>query len=219
MTKKSRKRQAISSLDELDEIQIIEYEITTEPILDQQYRKLPRSVQDAFEQLHHTVQSQPRKVIPELLEWIEKYPNIPLLYNYLSVAYSMTGRHKEMEATILENYRRNPDYLFARLNYAELFLRQGDYERVAEILEHKFDLKLLYPERNRFHLTEVSGFMGLVGLYFVGIGKRSVAVKYLKILEQIAPNDPMTQRLRQKLRAGSWRRWLRKFIRRLQRMI
>ncbi|MBN1935009.1 MAG: hypothetical protein JW934_10110 [Anaerolineae bacterium] len=68
----------------------------------------------------------------------------------------------------MENYRRNPDYLFARLNYAELFLRRGDYERVAEILEHKFDLKLLYPRRNRFHVSEVSNFIGLVGLYWPG---------------------------------------------------
>jgi tetratricopeptide (TPR) repeat protein len=202
----SRKQGRVQSLlpveGEFKAVYITEYEITSEPIQDRFYKRLSRSVKDAFERLHYESQSQPRKAIPELLEWIEKYPQLPMLYNYLSVAYSMAGQYDKMEAVVLENYRRNPDYLFARLNYAEICLKKGDYQRVAEILEHKFDLKLLYPKRRRFHISEVVNFMGLVGVYFIEIGARETAKKYYDMLDQLAPDHPMTKRLRRKLSPG-----------------
>ena len=206
-----KRRRASSPLpveDELKAVYITEYEITTSPIQDRAYKRLPGSVKDAIERLHYESQVQPRKAIPELLEWIEKYPQIPLLYNYLSVAYSAAGQREKAEAVILENYRRNPDYLFARLNYAELCLDKGDYERVAEILEHKFDLKLLYPQRRRFHISEAVNFMGLVGVYLVAIGEGEAAKKYYDMLMQIAPDHPMTKRLRRKLFPGLLQRLL-----------
>ena len=207
MSKKRRRaRRPLPVEDESKAVYITEYEITTEPIQDRFYKRLPGRVKDAFDRLHYECQSQPRKAIPELLEWIEKYPQLPMLYNYLSVAYSMAGQREKAEAMILENYRRNPDYLFARLNYAELCLEKGDYEQVADILEHKIDLKLLYPNRKRFHISEVVNFMGLVGVYFVEIGEGETAKKYYDILEQIAPDYPMTTRLRRKLFPGPLQR-------------
>jgi len=141
-------------------------------------------------------------------EWIEKYPNVPQFYNYLSVAYSLSGQRKKAEEMIRENYRRNPTYLFARLNYAELCLGQRDYEQVEKIFDHKFDLKALYPKRKRFHISEVAGFMGIVGIYFVETGEREAAETNYDILMQIAPDYPVTKVLRRKLHPGFFRRLL-----------
>ena len=173
-------------------VYVTEYEITFSPIQDRHYRRLPRRVKDAIERLHDEAQRRPHKAIPELLEWIEKYPNIPMLYNYLSVAYSLAGQREKSEAVSQENYRRNPDYLFARLNYAEVCLAKGEYEKIGEIFEHKYDLKLLYPKRKRFHISEVANFMGLIGVYFFETGEREAAEKYYEILQQIAPGYPST---------------------------
>jgi hypothetical protein len=95
-----------------------EYEITTEPIEEPRYKRLPPEVKAAFERLHNRTLTKPRHAIPELLQWRERYPDLPMLSNYLSIAYSHTGAHEQVEQTILENYQRNPDYLFARLKYA-----------------------------------------------------------------------------------------------------
>lgn len=191
-------------------VYVTEYEITSSPIQDRRYRRLPRRVKDAIERLHDEAQRRPHKAIPELLEWIEKYPNIPMLYNYLSVAYSLAGQREKSEAVSQENYRRNPDYLFARLNYAEVCLAKGEYEKIGEIFEHKYDLKLLYPRRKRFHISEVANFMGLIGVYFFETGEREAAEKYCEILQQIAPGYPMTKRLRRKLFPNLLQRlWLR----------
>ena len=167
--------------------------------MDRRYRQLPERVKVAFERLHDQAQTQPREAIPELLKWIEEYPDMPLLYNYLGAAYSNSDQLEKAEAMILENYRRNPDYLFARLNYAELCLVRRDYDKVEEIFESKYDLKALYPERTRFHISEVASFMGVVGLYFLEIGKRENAEKYYEILQEIAPDYPVVDKLRARL--------------------
>ena len=209
MAKKKRKgKRRSQSQTRSDHIRVIDYEITTEAITDARYRRLPRPVRDAIERLHYESQTRPRKAIPELLDWIEQYPRVPILYNYLSVAYSATGQADKMRATVEENYRRNPDYLFARLNYAELCLADGDYEQVAKILDHKFDLKLLYPKRKRFHISEFANFAGLVGYYFFETGDRDMAATYYDVLKQFAPGYPMTKRLRRKLYPGPLRRLL-----------
>jgi tetratricopeptide (TPR) repeat protein len=189
-------------------VQLVEYEITSEPVLEPSYKRLPSSVKDAIDRLYYESQKHPRQAIPELVELIEKYPHVPVLYNYLSIAYSCSGQMEKAEKVIRENYQRNPDYLFARLNYAELYRAEGDYEKIAEILENKFDLKLLYPKRKQFHISEVANFMGLVGIYFFETGERKVAERYYSILEEIAPRFPMTKMLRQKLHPGFFRRIL-----------
>ncbi len=204
--KKRRAKPPLSLGGELNDIQLIEYEITSEPIYDRRYKRLPRHVKDALDRLYYEAQKQPHKAIPELLDLIEKYPNIPTLYNYLSTAYSGTGQHEKLEEIVRENYRRNPDYLFARINYAELYRVQGDYDKIAEIFEHKFDLKLLYPKRKKFHVSEVANFMGLIGIYFFETGERDVAEIYYDILKQVAPGYPMAKLLRRKLHPGLIRR-------------
>ena len=208
----SKRRQTTQSSrqsqDALRAVYVTTYEITSSPIQDRRYKQLPSHVKDAFDRLQHQAQRRPREAIPELLGWIKKYPHIPQLYNYLSIAYSAAGQRQKSKAVILENYRRNPDYLFARLNYAELCLAKGDHEKIAEIFDHKFDLALLYPKRKRFHVSEVANFMGIMGIYFLQIGERDTAEKYYDMLKQIAPDYPVARLLRRKLSPSRLRRLL-----------
>jgi tetratricopeptide (TPR) repeat protein len=202
MSRKKRTTKGKTSPVIRDGLLYIEYDITAEPMPDRQYRKLPRAVKDEFEKFHGLITTDPRKVIAEVPQWIKRYPKIPLLYNYLSSAYSLAGHQREAEETILENLKRNPDYLFARLNFAELCLARGDYAAVAETLEHKFDLKLLYPNRNRFHISEVVTFNYVVSRYWLGMGERAAAEKYYALLLQLAPDDPITRHLHSVLHPG-----------------
>lgn len=212
VSKKRRPSTRTAAPAKEDVLYVSEYEITSEPIEDKRYRKLPREVKEEFERLHALIQTDARKAIEELPGWIKRYPDLPILYNYLSVAYSQTGAYRQAERTILENLQRNPDYLFARLNYAEICLARRDYEGVAEILENKFDLKLLCPHRRRFHLSEFVGFMSVVGRYFVGIGEPDAAKKVYKVLRQVAPNDLATRQLRHELHPGLLQRITRRLL-------
>lgn len=206
----SKKRRAArprrSQKEKQAKIRLFSYEITWKPILDRRYRQLPDHVKDSLEELYDLIPTKPHKAIPRLLELVEKYPDIPVFYNYLSSAYSLAGENEKAEEAILDNYRRNPHYLFARLNYAELCLARDEYDKVAEILDHKFDLKMLYPKRERFHISEVTGFFGIVGRYFLGIGQHDAAEKVYEFLDEIAPDHPATRQLRIKLIPGFFER-------------
>jgi hypothetical protein len=57
-----------------------------------------------------------------------------MFFNWLSGAYSVLGDVHGVEETVRENYQRNPQYLFARVNYAELCLRDGDPDGAREAL-------------------------------------------------------------------------------------
>ena len=99
----------------------------------------------------------------------------------------------------LENYRRHPEYLFAKLIYAQLLLESGATEEFAEVFENKFDLSLLYPNRKVFHISEFVSFSGVIGLYYCEIGKLDSAEVIDKLLKKIVPNHPVTKTLEEKL--------------------
>lgn len=176
--------------------ELLSYEITTEPIEDRAYKRLPPRVKDQLETLHDMALSQPKKAVSEIKALIQKYPRIPVLYNYLSVAYSVIGNFKKRDAVILECCEKFPDYLFGRVNYAQICLERGEVEKVPEIFDNKLDLKLLYPQRTKFHISEYVNFAGIIGVYYAQIGELDAAKLYYDSLKQIAPWDRMTRMLK-----------------------
>jgi tetratricopeptide (TPR) repeat protein len=181
----------------------VEYEISDEPFKDEYIRKLPRHAQKKarrlMEDLYVLTMADPKNAIPELEKAMITYPNNPKLYNFLSKAYAAIGRTKKAKELIIENFRRNPDYLFARLNYAELLFNYGKYDKIPDVFDGKLELKTLYPNRNRFHTSEVAGFAGVIGAYFCMIGETTGAKVYYDLLQNIDPNHIFTKRLKKLL--------------------
>jgi len=188
---------------EQQELVITEYEVTDEPMENPYIKKLPHSVRKKIgkisEELYEMVFKQPEKAVISLKEAIEQYPDVPQFSNYLMLAYSKTGEWDKIEDLVTENYRKYPDYLFAKLNYAELCLRRKQIDQIPIIFDNKFDLKLLYPKRKKFHITEVTGFMGITGLYYCETGKMKSAELCYNILRQLDPQDERTRQLKRKL--------------------
>jgi hypothetical protein len=104
--------------------------------------------------------------------------------------------------TILETYRKFPDYLFAKVGYVELCLREDKLHEIPHILDNKYDLKLHYPERTKFHITEYTAFAGTVGFYFCRILRPELARKFCEVLKEVAPDDPQTRRIERALEAS-----------------
>ncbi len=168
-------------------LQIFQYSITDEPIPEPRYDRLPEDVKDRLDELMVDAQENPIRAIPELQKFKGKYPGVPSIYNYLAAAYSNAGDMKRAEAVIEENLAKHPDYLFAKLNYAQLCIAKEEYEKIPEIFDNKFELKMLCPEREKFHITEFATFFGIMGAYFFFTGKIDEARRYNKYLQEIAP--------------------------------
>lgn len=141
----------------------------------------------------------PDQMIPELIALMQTYPDIPVFYNYLSVAYAQIGKFEERNAVMMECYERFPDYLFGRINYAEICLENGEIDKIPEIFDGKFDLSLLYPQRSTFHISEYASFAGIIGVYCVLIGERTAAKLYYKTLRRMVPRHPATRKLKRLL--------------------
>src|SRR5215510_3571661 len=143
-----------------DALVYTEYDITDEPLDNRAIKRLPSQVQERIDDLYELAQHDPTQAIPELEQLIATYPHVPMFFNYLSIAYLAAGDQEPATALVREAYRRHPQSLFARVNYANLCLQQGESEKVPGIFDHAFDLKQLYPHRKRFHVSEFTGFAG-----------------------------------------------------------
>ena len=211
--KKHTNNKNFQLIDEDMTIHISNYKITYEPL---QNKKLPQEIKDKVAILLNKARKNPKKAIPELEELKKKYPQVPLIYNYLTVAYTKLGKTEKADEIIKQNIQKNPDYLFARLNYAETCLAKKKYDKVAEIFDWKFDLKMLYPKRKQFHISEIANFMGIIGIYFYEIGEQEAAKKHYEILQKIAPRYPMTKRLKRMLKPNILIRLLQRLINTLE---
>lgn len=172
------------------ELHVSSYEITYDPIINKK-GKLPRHVQGEINDLFELIHDHPQQAIPRLLKLKAAYPKIPIIYNYLLAAYSRLGDQKASRELALENYRNNPEYLFAKINYAQFCLYDGDIEKIPDIFEQKYDLKMLYPKRTKFHVTEFAGFTGVICAYYSLIGHQETAKLLYNSLLDIAPDSDM----------------------------
>jgi tetratricopeptide (TPR) repeat protein len=192
-----------------DALVYTEYDITDEPLDNRDIKRLPAQVQARIDALYELAQHEPTQAIPELERLVTTYPHISTFFNHLSIAYLAAGDQEQATALVREAYRRHPQYLFAKVNYANLCLQQGEIEKVPGIFDHAFDLKQLYPHRKRFHVSEFTGFAGVMCQYFCAIGELNTATLYYQMLTQVAPRHPMTKHAKRVLYPPFWVRWLR----------
>ena len=185
------------------------YDITDEPLDNRDIKRLPAQVQARIDELYALAQHDPTQAIPALERLVTTYPHIPTFLNHLSIAYLAAGDQEHATACVQEAYRRHPQYLFAKVNYANLCLQQGEIGKVPGIFDHAGDLQQLYPHRTRFHVSEFTGFAWVMCRYFCAIGERETAALYYQMLKHVAPRHPMTKHARRSLYPPFWVRWLR----------
>lgn len=187
--KKKRKRPKQQSGD----FKIFTCKVTGEPV-DTGWN-VPPELMEQLPGLHATAMSHPQKAADILEKLKGKYPHVPQVFNLLGLAYSQLGNKTKANEIAKENYLKNPDYLFAKINYAELFIHEKQFEKIPPIFDNKLDLQLLYPHRHVFHLSEVAAFYGFIGLYYVFTNDMELANSCYKILEKVYPEHPSTKRL------------------------
>lgn len=172
-------------------------EIVYGPLSQQGHSQLPPEIREALPKLHALVHDDPRAAVTELRSWIAREP-LPMFFNWLSVAYSALGDIRGVEEAVRENYQRNPQYLFARANYAELCLRDGDLHGAREALGG-LDIRALLGGRKRVHVSELTAYYYAVGLYHIKAGDLAAAENIYRILKDAAPDEPPTEELRRRL--------------------
>ena len=174
-----------------DRIKKFGYKITTDPQFQDEEFGIDKILQKQLEPLgRKALDKNNTGIIDELTALIVKYPGVPILKNYLMVAYNARGNYEKATEINHWTIAEHPDYLFARLNAANEFMNIGEFGKVPEILGEHFEIKELYPDRDVFHLSEITNFLKTVIRYFSLTGQFALAENRLDMLTQIAPVHP-----------------------------
>jgi len=173
--------------------------ITWKPLKYNYIKKLPESIQEEIAELFCLTLEKPGLAIPKLKILLFQYPQIPQLYNFLSTAYSLLGEYIKSMEYAEECCKVHPEYLFAKINYAEICLKYNQGDKVPEIFNYNLNLKRLYPGREVFHFTEFFYFTGVCGLYYCASGQRKLAEECYRVLNILSPSNSYTLRLRSAL--------------------
>ncbi len=187
--KKSEKRSLKKRKKNSTNPHISRYKIVFDAIEEDIY-PIPNAIQETLQNAYDQIHAKKAQQVIETLEALkEQYPGVPQIYNYLAVAYNSIGDKESLKQIVQDNYQAHPDYLFAQINYAQQCIKEDQFEKIPEIFDHKFDLKLLYPKRETFHVTEYMGLMGIVCVYFNHIGKKKEAKLVYDSLIEVDPDD------------------------------
>ena len=197
------------ALPHRDSITYLNYTITHEAMPGEAFELLPEAVKERNTVLHGLAQKQPDLAIPELEKLIEQYPDVPQFSNYLYTGYRQKGDQEKSHTILLESLEKFPDYLFAKLAYGEYLLTNEDTEGFAKLFDNKFDLKLLYPHRDVFHITEFVLFTALAGWYFCLTDKLEAARLLLQGLSSVESDHPATRLLEHQILMAAFRKMTR----------
>ena len=142
--------------------------------------------------LHGISLKKPGKALQKVKNAIEKYPNLPQLYNYLTVCYYGLDDEENAIETVKITMELFPDYLFGRVSYAEYLLSRGRYKEIPAIFNDKYDLKTLYPQRDVFHYSEVLAFFSIMAQYFYQCRDFERCRMFMKGMVELDPDDYRT---------------------------
>ncbi|TSC54077.1 MAG: hypothetical protein LiPW30_772 [Parcubacteria group bacterium LiPW_30] len=179
-------------------LHFMSYNITDEP-MDWGY---PAELKHDLAKLIDQIRTKPQEAIPKLLVLKDKYPDIPSIYNHIAFAYQGIGDKKNAEFWTRENYRIHPNYLFARINLGQLCLSDNQLDEFEKVFDHKLELKLLYPNRETFHISEVVGFYTLMLDFYLCKQQLQQAQAIYKLLKSLVPDHPILARAKPVLQAA-----------------
>ncbi len=160
---------------------------------------LSQSDQKIFSALYDKVQEDAKQHIEALKQLYDRCPGVPEIANLLTFAYLRLRKTKQAEGLIEQTWKNSPDNLIARINYADLALRQGKKELIPQIFKGCLDLNKLYPQQDAFHFAEFRGFMTVLGFYHLRNKEREKAEECYQLAFQVDPLHPSVAALEKKL--------------------
>jgi len=159
---------------------------TDEPFIDD----IPEGLDlDGINDLHRLASSGARDAIPQLRRALMKFPDYPVLRNYLRAAHTLRGEQRSADAVLKDMSKFHPDYLFTRIGVADRALDKENVERAVVQVGEALDIRSLYPGREVFHVSELRNYYLTVAKILARTGRQDEALGVRKALEVI-DHDP-----------------------------
>jgi hypothetical protein len=153
---------------------------------DSPYRNVPHEIEAQRHELNKQAFKGTVQIIKKLERLIEKYPKVPALYNYLSVAYMIHGNTIKFEKVNELAIKRFPDYPLAYINMAIRHIQKGDLDKAETLLGKNMELSDFLPNRKIFHISEVAQYYETTVRFFLNKREFELADNRLNMLEGLS---------------------------------
>ena len=162
--------------------------ITENPVEEEKWSKIPGRDKKKILKLNSKIKKSIDlgKVITELTNYKEKYPNVPTIYNYLTIAYNFAKQTDKYCESLLETVEKFPGYIFGKISLSEYYLNNNEFNKIPGLLDNKFEITQHYPPGTEvFHISAVRSFYYITGRYFAKAGKIEMAYKSYFLLSDL----------------------------------
>jgi hypothetical protein len=130
-------------------------------------RRVSNDIRDEITDLYYSIQKGASKAtVQRLNELIEECPDLQILQSYLEIAYRIDDEVEKANEIALQSMKRFPDTIFSKISQIEIYISKNEIDKIPEFLNHKFDFRLLFPEKATFHIQEIISFHYTLGKYF-----------------------------------------------------
>ncbi len=165
--------------------EFLTYKISTDFDMFEKEHFLTPILKTKLVKLHKKALKGDTSAIATFHKLIERNPENPQLKNHLSTLYANSGNKKKAFEVNHWIIAEHPNYLFGKINLANEYYINEEYEKIPEILGEFMEIQKLYPKRDIFHFTEVIAFLATAIKYFAGIHQFDDANLRLDILEKL----------------------------------
>lgn len=127
--------------------------------------------------------------VDRLIKLINKHPKNPQVKNLLTSYYIQTNQSERAYELNRKTMKAHPTYFFAKLNLANEYLSEENFEKVLEVLGENFSLKEMYPERDTFHVSEALLMNKFAVIYHSRLRNFETAIEFLEKMKEIDIDD------------------------------
>lgn len=126
-------------------------------------------------------------MIRELRAISSEYPENPQFYNLENACHQSLQDEVAIYESAKKTYTKFPEYLFAKINYIQALTNREEFDTVEMVLNGKYILEEMYPERNEFHYSEYKQYYLVLCEYLIESGQFSAGWLLYKAFVQ-SPN-------------------------------
>ena len=179
-------------------------------------RKITSDLRDEICDFYYSVQKHPKDQIPKLKEMIEEYSDIQIFYNYLENVYREEEDFVNANEIARLTAKKFPDYIFGKVSQIEIYLDSKELDKIPELLQNKYDFRLLYPEKATFHIQEILAFNFALGKYFALRTEPDKANQYLENIKGIDEDHIFVKQLQKFINKNSGLKFYQKVLNKLK---
>lgn len=166
------------------------YKILFEPAAEEGWTGIPQGYWKELDELSTSLINDPKQTEIRLKTLCTQFPRVHAIANMRAFALLKLRKKKEAEKVIEQMADQFPNSLTAKVNFADLCIRKKRFDQIPIIFDRKFDLNLLFPEREEFHYGEFRGFSVVMGYYHLHIKKQEEAKEYYEVAFLVDPLHP-----------------------------